>query len=311
MTSLSRKFFLAFFLIFSLGFLFFVKSSLAALTDHLVISEMQIAGTLTTDDFIELYNPTASSISLEGFRLVKRSSTGATDTSIVAFGSTESVAAHSYYLWCNTGLSASITCDKVTTATVAFNNSVAIRNGPLDTGAIVDAVTLGVVANPLGEGTPIPSGPILNSSIERKPGASDPTGGNGTDTDNNSADFDLRALSEPQNSLSPTEVEATPTPTPTPEPTATPTATPTETPSPTPTATPTESPSPTPTETPESTPTPSATPTATPTLTPTPSPTGIPNGWLKSPVFTCANTNIPSFIYVLLKVLMPGKFNCS
>jgi outer membrane biosynthesis protein TonB len=226
-------------------------------------------------------------------------------------------------------------CDKNTTGTVSDNNSVALRNGAENTGEIVDAVTFGSVTNPLGEGTPISPAPGASGSVERKPGANDPGGGNGTDTDNNASDFDLRAVSEPQNSASliepalatqtPTESPTaspteSPTPTVTPIPTETPTATPTElptaTPTETPTATPTETPTPTPTETPSPTPTESPTatptiePTATPTILPTSTPKSQPPGWLKSPVFTCSNPHVPVWVYTLLKFLMPQKFNC-
>ncbi|MBI4130455.1 hypothetical protein HY468_04015, partial [Candidatus Roizmanbacteria bacterium] len=252
---------------------------------------------------IELYNPTASPIDLSTYRLVKRTSSGTSDVGIAAFQSGDIISAHGFFLWCNNNIDATLNCERNTSETIANNNSIGLRDGALDSGTLIDAVTLGTVANPLGEGTPIASPPDANQSIERKPGESDPTGGNGEDTDNNSADFALRTTAEPQNAASATETPAeitpsiTPTPTeegatptvtltptegptstPTPTPTTEITATPTPTVEPTATVTPTEEPTstPTPTNEPTNTPTPTQIPTGTPTQIPTETPTSTP-----------------------------------
>ncbi len=191
-----------------------VFATAAIFTDHIVISEVQIAGATTTDDFIELYNPTASTISLNGFRLVMRTSSGTTDTNVVVFSSTDSIPSHSFLLWCNSGF-ASLTCDKTSVDTVSNNNSVALRNGLADSGTIIDALTIGSPINPLGEGTSAVA-PAVNSSLERKAlststaitmavGGVDQFKGNGYDTNNNSTDFVLRLVSQPQNSAGGTE----------------------------------------------------------------------------------------------------------
>lgn len=186
------------------------------IANHIVISEVQIAtGSSTTDDFIELYNPTASAINLNGFRLVMRTSGGSVDTNVVIFNSIDSIAAHGFLLWCNSGF-VSLTCDKTSTDTVSNNNTIALRNGLVNTGTIIDALTIGSPASPLGEGTAI-SAPALNSSVERKAqsgatsstmgiGGSDEFKGNGFDTDDNSSDLVLRTTSQPQNSSSPLEI---------------------------------------------------------------------------------------------------------
>ena len=184
--------------------------------DHVVISEVQIAGSNADDDFIELYNPTNSAINLAGSRLVKRTSSGATDTDIKVFGSSDSIPAHGYYLWCNTGLNSLLSCDAQSTDTLSNHNSFALRYGPRDSGTIIDAVTLGSPAHPLGEGTAL-SAPPAGSSVERKAlststaatmgvGGADEFKGNGFDSNNNSTDFILRSVSQPQNSGSPIEI---------------------------------------------------------------------------------------------------------
>lgn len=274
-----------------------VQQVRAALASHVVISEIQIAGTATGDDFIELYNPTSSSVDLSTFRLVKRTSSGTTDDSIVAFQNNTSIAPHGFFLWCNSGIAATLNCDSSTSATLANNNSFGLRDGALNTGTLIDAVTIGTVTNLLGEGTPIATAPTANQSVERKPGDSNPTGGNGEDTDNNAGDFALRTTSQPQNTSSPTEDPAAPTgsvtPTPTMTPTGTPTPTDTPTNTPTTTTTPTGTVSTTPTNTPTSTPTPTntGTPTSTPTITSTPTATPTPTETVTS---TPTNTPTPT-----------------
>lgn len=300
-------------LTFAFFFVLFLHTAkiVRSAADHIVISEVQIATSSANGDFIEIYNPTSSAISLNGMKLVKRTSTGGTDVNIVSFGAGDSIAAHGFLLWCNTGIAGSLNCDKHTSDTIANNNSIALRNGALDSGVIVDAVTIGVALHSLGEGNP-PATPSANQSIERKANASstnvsmqiggaDEFLGNGQDTDNNSADFVLRSLSQPQNSQSALE----PVPTPTDTPTPTPTVTPIPTDTPTPTLTPTDSPTPTPTNevTPTDTPTPTLTPTVTPTQTPTPTNTPTPTATQTptptptseaTPTPTATNTPVPT-----------------
>ncbi len=117
-----------------------------------------------------------------------------------------------------------------------------------------------------------------------------------TDANNNSADFE-KVAPTPRNSASPQNVCAQPTPTPTPiiaPSTDTPTATATDTPEPTPTATPlpTDTPDATPTET--ATYTPESTHTATPIPTDTPSPTATETPTPEPPTITATPTETPT-----------------
>lgn len=289
--------------IVALAFLHHSKNASAAAASHLVISEVQIGGSgagTTGQDFIEIYNPTPFAVSLDGMRLGKYTS-GTTSANVVVFADDDMVPAHGYFLWCNSSLAASLTCDASGSGTVANDNSVGLINGSLAAGTVVDGVSFGTPGSTFGEGTSL-TAPVGGTSVERKAnststeasmgiGGLDEFMGNAEDTNDNSVDFVARAVPQPQNSTAASEpVEASPTPTPTitPEPTMTPS--PTEEPSPTPTAepsvtptstpipsaTPTVTPSPTNTPTPTMTPTPTATPTMTPTPTVTVAPTSTP-----------------------------------
>lgn len=282
MNSISRLFLLSLFLTTAFFLLLLnIYPARAQVVPNPVISEVQtgIEGQATYD-FIELYNPSGVDISLEGMRLARRSSTATASASIVAFTAGDVIAAHGYFLWCNSGLAATLTCDKSTSAAVSDNNSIALLNGSLEEGVVVDAVTFGSPTAPFGEGAFL-TVPAAGTSVERKAKASSTTEtmsnplldgllGNGYDTDNNANDFVVRSVPEPQNKGSAVENLTTTTPT------STPTGTSTQTPTPTNTFTPTPTNSPTPTST--ATPIQTITPTIslTPTLTPAPTQTSTP-----------------------------------
>lgn len=278
--------------------IFKLPKTARSLTNHVVISEVQIAGVNTDDDFIELYNPTDSNYDLNGHRLVKRSSSGTSDTSIKAWSSETIIPPHGYYLWANNNWTPPVTPDATTAATLAANNGVALRQGPEDTGTIIDSVGLGNATNTFVETSTFPTNPTAGQSIERKPGESDPTGGNGQDTDNNADDFALRTVSEPQNLSSnhePLDVIPTGTPTEEPTPTQEPTSTPTETPTPTEEPSPTEQPSPT-----IEVPTPTLEPE--PTLPPSPSPEPTPSGKIFWVLGFGTNRTICNFTYRSVRI---------
>jgi hypothetical protein len=250
----------------------------AALASHVVISEVQVGGAVAGDEFVELYNPTNSSITVTGWRLTRKTETGATESNLVASMS-GSIAAHGYLLIAPAEYDGTPTEDIVysTASRIAGNNTVLIYS---DAGVtLVDKVGLGTATDVETAGVPNPE---TDGSVERKPGASMPTGGNGEDTDHNANDFAARTTSEPQNAASPTETpdmptgSVTPTNTPTMTPTGTvsPTMSPTNTPTSTPTGTVTITPTMTLTSTPTMTPT--GSPIVTPTSTPIPTVTGMP-----------------------------------
>ncbi len=193
------------------------------IASYAVISEVQIDGGIgqtNNNDFIELYNPTNSPYNLNGHRLVKRTASATpSDILIIEWTTDTFITAHSFYLWAssaNPTYPSSIGADISSSDTLARNNSVALRIGPSTSGTIIDALSWSSVSGSLVEGTRFSPDPGPNQSMERKAlstsnsgsmaiGGSDEFKGNGYDTNNNSLDFDLRTIAQPQNSSSPTE----------------------------------------------------------------------------------------------------------
>lgn len=252
----------------------FTDVALAAPATHVVISEVKITGGTgqTNNDFIELFNPTDSPFDLNGHRLVKRTATGSADQAVKSWTTETVIAPHGYYLWANGSWTPAVTPDTTTSATLAADNGVALRQGAEDTGVIIDSVAWGTVTNAFIEGSPFPEDPT--GSLERKPC--------GEDTDNNADDFVLRETADPQNSQSPTEECLA-------SPTATATASSTPTSSPTMTASPTATATSSPTSTPTSSPTSTSTPTASASPSMTAKPTHKPNAFSCRVEFTRLN----------------------
>ncbi|GEM_PF-7016020 len=190
------------------------------IANHIVISEIQIGTGSAGSDFVELYNPTPSSIDLNGHRLVKRTKPGTNDdaTALKSWTSSTIIPAHGYYLWASTsgGYAAQIHANASSSATIAADNSIALRFGPADTGTIIDGVAWGGGHTaPLGEGTPVATF-SAGQSIERKAyststqasmtSGADMNHGNGFDTNQNSINFVLRTTPQPQNLSSPIEL---------------------------------------------------------------------------------------------------------
>lgn len=192
----------------SAGNSFTVAESFTA--DHVVISEVQVRGTSTLNDFIELYNPTGVDVDMSGWKLRKKSSTG-TESSVIVLPEDSVIPAHGFFLWANSleGYAASLEADASTTQTLAPDNSVVLKT---DEDAAVDQVAWGN-----GGGTqfverrPFALNPGQHQSIERKArqgstaaslavDGAEEFDGNGFDTDHNAFDFVLRGTSQPQNS---------------------------------------------------------------------------------------------------------------
>ena len=197
----------------------------AAPAPHVVISEVKISGPsgFSTDEFVELYNPTDAPADITGWQLVKRTASGATYPLVDSFEAL-TIAAHGYALVAHpTGYVGSITPDArfTTTNSLSADNSLEL----VSPSGIVDLVGWGKATHFEGA---VASTPGSSKSIERKAlpsstsadlvdGGADVFRGNGEDTDHNDADFVSRDVPEPQSSTSELEfiTAASPDPKPT------------------------------------------------------------------------------------------------
>ncbi len=204
--------------------------------DHLVISELMTGGASASDEFIEVFNPSAQPLPLEGLELVYVTASGATITRKVAWADADpSVLPGGHLLVANeAGLYGAMADATYAGGLSATGGSVVLRS--VGAGSGIDAVGWGTAASSWLEAEPaVP--PAAGHSLERLPGGA---AGSGQDTDQNSIDFVERAVPDPQGSTS------QPTPIGTPGPTVSPGPSASMTPSATIVPTPTVSPSPSP-----------------------------------------------------------------
>lgn len=263
----------------------------SALATNVVISEVQLGVTgLSTNEFIEIYNPTGSSIDISSWKITKKTAAADPVTGQVLLATvpaSTTIASHGYYLIGHSDFTGtedlSYSGDSIST-----DNSIYMKNG---SDAVMDKLGLGSTNDPE---TTAKTNPSTGDSVERKANASstgptmigsDALLGNGEDTDVNSADFVNRGTPEPQNSQSATEDPAA-SPSPSSSASASPSSSPPASPSPSASASPSSSPSSSPSASPSASPSssPSVSPSASispsPSQTPHPSPTPRPKNKL-------------------------------
>ena len=188
-------------------------------SDHVVISEILIDGVYESqasnnDEFVEIYNPTTSSVDISGWTIDYKSATSTTYTNKYVMPSGTVMQAHGYYLFGGGGV---VTRDNnpAPSSTLGLGNTggaVFIRNS---SGTVIDLIGWGTTSSPNFEGAPAVR-PVQGVSLERKAkstsdaasmnaGGADEFEGNGYDSDNNLDDFVQRTTPQPQNSKSPVE----------------------------------------------------------------------------------------------------------
>lgn len=199
-------------LYFLVGLAFYFGNLNAQVADHVVISEVYggggNSGSVYKNDFIELYNPTSTSVDLNGWS-VQYIVAGGTGTWAVT-NLTGTIPAHGFFLIQEdqgSGGSANLPSPDVigtinisaTGLKVALVNTTTALSGACPSGAqIIDMVGAGSSAT-CYEGSYAPA-PSNTASIVRKanatstaaslaPGGSDENSGNGWDSNNNNSDF--------------------------------------------------------------------------------------------------------------------------
>ncbi len=186
--------------------------------ENVVISEIQISGgsASTTDEFVELYNPTASAIDLTGWKLARRTANATSSYhNLLSSFPSKIIPAHGYFLVVHpTGYDGGVPADAVYSSagySIAPNNTVILYS---DAGrTIVDMVGFGSATS--SETASFPISPAAGQSLERKATAISTAAllvngshqwlGSGYDSDDNSNDFVLQSNPNPQNSLMLTE----------------------------------------------------------------------------------------------------------
>lgn len=170
------------------------------LADHVVISEVYYdVINESCSEFVELYNPTENNVNIGGW--VIATSISENDATIP---SNSSLKPYGFYLIADDCWQSGK--DNPTWSEADHNETITLKNDDGwvilkdNLGATVDTVGWGSATNYEGNQTVDVN---KGESLERRPG--DSGSGNGWDSDNNSIDFVLRNLPEPQNSNSDTE----------------------------------------------------------------------------------------------------------
>ncbi len=155
-----------------------------------VVNEVQVGGATANDEWVELYNPCANSVSLSGAKVTYRSATNtaSADTNTLA-DLTQTIGAHGYLLIVNAGYTGSATPDVTpfkSGGLAAAGGAVGLRDSANN---LVDSVGWGTANNQFVEAAAVMS-PPAGSSAARKP--------NGTDTNHNNTDFTVVSTPTPR-----------------------------------------------------------------------------------------------------------------
>lgn len=154
-----------------------------SLTKLPLIASVKITGTASDDDAIKIWNPNTEALDISGWKLRKRTKSGG-EYSVKTLLTGSEIAGGGYFLWANSKHPEG--ADATSTQTLAGDNSVAL----FDTeDKIADAVAWGSGhSTPYIEGSAYPVNPKAGEILMRKS-----LGAGYADTNNNAADFELKA----------------------------------------------------------------------------------------------------------------------
>jgi len=184
------------------------KFRASAASTTVVISEVQPSGNGgATDEFIEIYNLSSSTINLANHRIDKASASGTIQTIFSFPSSATNLGPGKHYLITGPGYNGAASGDAGypnANITLAGDGQLAIVAPGGAT--IIDAVAWGSINQfvfGITDSIAFTASTSVDRSIERKPGSPGP---NSTDTDVNTDDFFVQNTPNPQNSTSPTAV---------------------------------------------------------------------------------------------------------
>jgi hypothetical protein len=151
-------------------------------TGAIVINELQTDG---VDEFVELYNPNSCAVPLSGWEIKYESAGGGAGPAGYKFVAGDSIPALGYFLVASSAFSGK----KDATLISGFAAAAGQVGLVDDKSAIIDGVAYGTVTGGSYREKQSAAAPPTNKSIGRSP--------NGTDTDNNSADFKVLTSPSP------------------------------------------------------------------------------------------------------------------
>jgi hypothetical protein len=144
-----------------------------------------------TNEFVELVNAGPATSDIGGLKVVYRSASGTSDTTLATVPAGITLVAGGFYLLGGSGYAGAATADQTFgTAIAATGGSIGIRKPD---GTLFDAVAYGTAANGLGEGAPAAAPPATAS-----PGSSAVRLPDGHDSEENAADFSVTAVPTPK-----------------------------------------------------------------------------------------------------------------
>jgi hypothetical protein len=142
------------------------------------------------DEFVELVNAGSTAADVAGFKLVYRSGAGTSDVLLATIPAGTAIGAHAFYLFGGSSYAGAKKADQ------AFSPGLAASAGGIGlrdiAGKLVDSVGYGTASNIFVETGPAPAPPPT-----APPGSSDIRHPDGTDTDDNGADFTVSATPTP------------------------------------------------------------------------------------------------------------------
>ena len=139
-----------------------------------------------SDEFVEVFNAGTTAVDAGGFKVVYRSASGSSDTTLATVPAGTTIAPGAFYLLGGSAYSGTHAADQsFSTGLAATGGAVGVRDS---TGKLLDSVAWGTAANGLGEGA-VAAAPAAGSSDIRLP--------DGHDTDDNATDFGVTTTPTP------------------------------------------------------------------------------------------------------------------